>query len=59
MKLEDRLLGAALGAGIALVGGQLGPQVGVPEEIVTVPVLSTFGFIVGASSIEKFFKGFL
>jgi hypothetical protein len=29
--------GAAAGAGVALVGGQLGPQVATPEEVVTVP----------------------
>jgi hypothetical protein len=37
-------VGGALGAGAALVAGQLGPQVGLPEEIVTVPL----GFRLGS-----------
>ena len=39
--------GAAIGAGGALVAGQTGPQVAVPEEIVTVPLAAAGGAIIG------------
>lgn len=38
------LAGAGVGAGVALVAGQLGPQVALPEEIATVPA----GVLAGA-----------
>ena len=40
-------VGASGGASIAAIGGQLGPQVAVPEEIVTVPIAATVGAIGG------------
>ena len=40
--------GTKLGATIAVVAGQLGPQVGLPEEMVTVPAGSLIGSAVGA-----------
>ena len=39
--------GAAAGAAAAAIGGQLGPQVAVPEEIVTVPAAGLFGGVTG------------
>lgn len=35
------------GAGAAAIVGQAGPQVGAPEELVTVPLFSTIGEIIG------------
>ena len=35
--------GAATGAGIALAAGQMGPQVGTPEEVVSVPLMAMRG----------------
>lgn len=42
--------GFGTGAALALVGGQMGPQVAAPEEIVTVPVAATAGFTLGAKT---------
>ena len=42
------MAGAAGGAGAALIGGQAGPQVLVPEEILTVPLFATAGFTIGS-----------
>ena len=42
------VIGAGLGAATALAGGQAGPQVLLPEEIVTVPVGAVIGGVVGA-----------
>lgn len=42
--------GAATGAGIAAIGGQLGPQAAAPEELVTVPVAAGIGSVVGGLS---------
>lgn len=39
--------GAATGTGIALIGGQLGPQAAAPEELVTVPVAAGLGGTIG------------
>lgn len=39
--------GAVVGAGSALVYGQLGPQVATPEELVTVPAAATAGAFIG------------
>lgn len=39
--------GAVAGASIAAVGGQLGPQVALPEELITVPIGAVTGAIVG------------
>jgi len=50
---DDRALGALFGGAIALVGGQLGPQVGLPEELVTIPLGVVVGALVGAKRIEK------
>ena len=40
-------VGAATGAGTALVAGQLGPQAGTPEEVVSVPAAATTGALWG------------
>ena len=40
-------VGAGTGAGLALVAGQLGPQVAVPEELATVPTAALAGAIRG------------
>ena len=39
---------AAAGAGTALVAGQVGPQIALPEEAITVPGMSAIGAIGGA-----------
>ena len=39
--------GAGTGAVGALIAGQLGPQVALPEELVTVPVAATGGAVIG------------
>lgn len=36
-----------MGAGAAAIAGQAGPQVGAPEELVTVPLFSAIGGIIG------------
>lgn len=41
-------IGAGAGAGLALVAGQLGPQVATPEELITVPGAAAIGFSRGA-----------
>jgi hypothetical protein len=41
--------GAALGAATALTLGQAGPQIGLPEELLTVPLLSFIGSVGGAA----------
>ena len=41
------LAGAGAGAAAAAVGGQLGPQVLAPEEVITVPVAAAGGYTVG------------
>ena len=41
--------GAIAGAGAAAVGGQLGPQVATPEELVTVPVAAGIGMQIGGT----------
>jgi hypothetical protein len=46
-RLGNIAKGAALGAGTALVGGQLGPQIATPEELVTVPAGAVLGGIAG------------
>lgn len=40
---EEATAGALVGAGAAAVAGQLGPQVAIPEELVTVPVAAMHG----------------
>lgn len=40
-------VGAAGGAGVAAIAGQLGPQVATPEEVVTVPLSATVGGVGG------------
>ncbi|WP_297671138.1 hypothetical protein [uncultured Desulfovibrio sp.] len=40
--------GLATGAGVALALGQAGPQVAVPEEVLTVPTAAVAGFFLGA-----------
>ena len=38
------LKGAGVGAGLALAGGQAGPQAAIPEEILSVPLMSIAGY---------------
>lgn len=51
--LSNALGGIGVGAGTALVAGQLGPQVGLPEEIITVPAaaatLGKAGYVAGTA----------
>lgn len=35
--VKETLIGAGIGAGVAAIAGQLGPQAALPEEIITVP----------------------
>jgi hypothetical protein len=44
--VQGKVLGAGLGAA-ALIAGQLGPQVGLPEELVTVPTAYKAGEMLG------------
>lgn len=46
-KVSSAGMGAVAGAGITALAGQLGPQVALPEEIVTVPAAATAGAFVG------------
>lgn len=48
--IEYGLGGAAVGAGSAAVVGQAGPQVALPEEVLTVPAAALVGFNVGAAT---------
>lgn len=57
MSVSDHAMGAAYGALLALTLGQLGPQIGTPEEVITMPAGAVIGGVVGAKSIEHFFKG--
>lgn len=41
--IKGGAIGAAGGAGTALVAGQLGPQIGLPEELITVPGAAAIG----------------
>lgn len=41
--------GAATGATIAAVAGQMGPQVATPEEVITVPLFTAAGTIIGGA----------
>jgi hypothetical protein len=56
MKIENRIIGMIEGASLALILGQLGPQAGIPEEIVTVPAGAVIGFIIGSDKIERSIK---
>ena len=42
-------VGGMIGAGIAFLAGQAGPQIGTPEEIVTIPAATAQGIKVGAA----------
>lgn len=42
------IAGAKVAAGTAAIAGQLGPQVALPEEVVTVPVAGMVGFAAGS-----------
>lgn len=46
-QVKGAAVGAAGGAGAAVVAGQLGPQVAVPEELVTVPAGALAGGFIG------------
>ncbi len=48
--LEGGVKGAIAGAGAALLAGQAGPQIAVPEEILTVPGAASVGYKMGAAS---------
>ncbi|MCF8034663.1 MAG: hypothetical protein K9K66_04470 [Desulfarculaceae bacterium] len=45
--VDQGLEGAMVGGGAAAIAGQLGPQVALPEEIVTVPAAAMVGFTAG------------
>jgi hypothetical protein len=45
-------LGGSIGGAVALVGGQLGPQVATPEEIVTVPAAVGVGAAAGGKTYD-------
>jgi hypothetical protein len=45
-------IGGALGGAAALVGGQLGPQIATPEELVTVPLAAGAGAATAASLFD-------
>lgn len=45
--------GAGVGAGGALILGQIGPQIGTPEEIITVPGGAMIGFAYGQNAIQQ------
>jgi hypothetical protein len=45
--IDEMAFGAAAGAGFAAVAGQLGPQVALPEEVITVPAGAVKGAKVG------------
>lgn len=47
---DTALTGAGVGAGTALIAGQLGPQVLAPEEILTVPGGAITGAVVGGKA---------
>jgi hypothetical protein len=42
-------VGAMIGGTVALGGGQAGPQVAIPEEVVTVPVGALIGGAIGGA----------
>jgi len=48
--VKGGVAGGVTGAGAALLAGQLGPQVFLPEEIVTVPAATLFGVGAGITS---------
>ena len=55
--IPDLLTGAATGAGLALIAGQAGPQIAIPEEVVTVP---TAAIIVGVvNAVKGFYSDFV
>lgn len=49
--------GAFIGAGTMAVAGQLGPQVAIPEELVTVPGGAIAGSMVGAFNASRSIEG--
>lgn len=63
--IPDAIIGASTLASAfgtaALVAGQLGPQVALPEEVVTVPAAAALGVIVGSVSgaLVGFFRSFV
>lgn len=52
-ELETQLPMAATAAVGAAVAGQLGPQIGLPEEIITVPGAAITGFVYGSNYIQQ------
>jgi hypothetical protein len=56
--IPEALLGAEVGAAGAVIAGQLGPQVVIPEEVITVPATAMAGFVLGgkAGSAEFIFR---
>lgn len=53
------VLGAGMGAGTAAVAGQAGPQVALPEELVTVPALAMGGaFMLPGAVRESLMQGY-
>lgn len=56
MSIGNNVKGAVYGAALALVLGQAGPQIGLPEEVITMPIGAVVGFIIGAKAIESKLK---
>ena len=51
------LLGGGIGAATAIAGGQLGPQVATPEELVTVPAAVGVGAAIGGDLYDMMTRG--
>jgi hypothetical protein len=55
--VKGAVVGGGVGAGAALLAGQFGPQIFLPEEIVTVPAATIFGMGAGAISVMRSTSG--
>jgi hypothetical protein len=55
--VKGAVVGGGVGAGAALLAGQFGPQIFLPEEIVTVPAATIFGMGAGATSVMRSTSG--
>lgn len=53
MKMGNRVQGAIVGAGTALLLGQIPPFTILPEEKITLPIAAGLGFLFGTSWIKK------
>lgn len=59
MDWEDHLLGAVTGATLAVIGGQTPPFTALPEEIVTIPIATIVGGLVGINRVKNAITGFI